>query len=97
MLGRFDKSGARAAGVTNRLLEVADIVKLAEAEEAKTTEKRGHYTKPNNTYAFDEPGGALAHAVDGRRKAPERAAARRPQAKRKAAANDAVIEEADAD
>jgi len=36
---------AMAAGVTDRLWEVADIVKLVEAEEAKIVTKRGHYKK----------------------------------------------------
>lgn len=38
---------AMAAGVTDRLWEVADIVKLVEAEEAKVSVKRGPYKKSN--------------------------------------------------
>jgi hypothetical protein len=38
-------SPAMAAGVSKRLWEVSDIVRLLEAEEAKTDRKRGAYKK----------------------------------------------------
>lgn len=38
-------SPAMAAGVSERLWEVADIVALVEAEEAKAVAKRGPYRK----------------------------------------------------
>jgi hypothetical protein len=38
-------SPAMAAGVSDRLWEVADIVVLIEAEEVKTMKKRGTYQK----------------------------------------------------
>lgn len=42
---KFRVSPAMAAGVTNKLWGVADIVALVEAEEAKEDRKRGPYKK----------------------------------------------------
>jgi hypothetical protein len=44
-ISKLRTSPAMAAGVTDRLWEVADIVALVEAEEAKLPTKRGPYKK----------------------------------------------------
>ncbi len=45
---RLRRTPAMAAGVSGRLWEIADIVGLVEAEEAKIVRKRGLYKKKNS-------------------------------------------------